>query len=190
MLAAQHLYPEQALVFKLDNLHADWANFVVMAGGVGLFAWLILLLSPLLLLMSPLARKDRALLLGAVLLTSGQAVLGISNAMFGVLPQTMVYAVVLGYFFARTLHISLNCGSGVSTLSVQSSRSPTAKSVTAVANVRPPRVAGRFRYMSCRFLIGERKSLSLTQRAPMPNNTVLVVLNNIRRSRSSDRCLM
>lgn len=108
MLTAQQVYPEQAEVFTLDNLHADWANFAVMAGGMGLVAWLLLLVAPLLLLVDPLARKDRSLVLGAVLLVTGQAVLGVSNAMFGVLPQTVVYAVVLGYFLARARRLGIS----------------------------------------------------------------------------------
>ncbi|MHA6732100.1 O-antigen ligase family protein [Devosia sp. A369] len=108
MLTAQQIYSEQTEVFALDNLHADWANFTVMAGGIGLIAWLLLLFAPLLLLLDPLVRKDRPLVLGAVLLLTGQAVLGISNAMFGVLPQTMVYAVALGYFLARARQLALS----------------------------------------------------------------------------------
>lgn len=36
--------------------------------------------------------------LGAILLTTGRLTLGASNATFGVLPQTMIYAVAQGYF--------------------------------------------------------------------------------------------
>jgi hypothetical protein len=35
--------------------------------------------------------------LGAILLTVGQLTLGVSNATFGILPQTVIYAVGLGY---------------------------------------------------------------------------------------------
>lgn len=101
MLTAQRLHPEQAEVFTLDNLHADWANLATMAGGLGLAAYILLLAAPLLLLLDRDARCDRSIVLGAVLLTVGQLTLGISNAMFGILPQTMVYAVALGYFLVR-----------------------------------------------------------------------------------------
>jgi len=107
MQAAQELYPEQTEVFGLENLHADWANFAAMAGGLGLLAWLLLLLAPLLLLRDRAARRDRPIVLGAVLLVTGQATLGVSNAMFGVLPQTVMYAVLLGYLFARARRLAM-----------------------------------------------------------------------------------
>lgn len=101
MQAARELYPDQEQVFVLDNLHADWANFAAMGGAMGLVAWLLLLSAPLMLLSNRAARADKPIVLGAVLLTTGQAALGVSNAMFGILPQTTVFAVALGYLFAR-----------------------------------------------------------------------------------------
>jgi O-antigen ligase len=81
MMEARTLFP--ALVPEgLENLHADWANFAAMAGGLGLLAYLCLLAAPLLLLMQASARRDRAIILGAVLLTVGQLSLGVSNATF------------------------------------------------------------------------------------------------------------
>lgn len=102
MLTAQQLYPEQGEVFTLDNLHADWANFAAMAGGMGLVAYFMLVMAPLLLLLDHRARADRPVVIGAILLVTGQITLGISNAMFGILPQTMIYAVSTGYLFVRT----------------------------------------------------------------------------------------
>jgi len=107
MQAAQELFPQQRHVFGLENLHADWANFAAMAGGMGLLAWLLLLAAPLLLLIDKTARHDRPIVLGAVLLVTGQATLGVSNAMFGVLPQTVMYAVLLGYLFARARRLAM-----------------------------------------------------------------------------------
>lgn len=101
MDTAKLLFPEQPQVFSLENLHADWANFGAMAGGIGLLAWLLLLSAPLLILLEPNARKDRVTALGTLLLVAGQFVLGISNATFGILPQTTLYAIALGYFLAR-----------------------------------------------------------------------------------------
>lgn len=102
MLPAQTMFPNQSEVFTLDNLHADWANFSVMAGGMGLLAYILLLAAPLLLLTRASARQDRVIILGALLLPLGQLTLGISNAMFGILPQTTVYAVMLGYLLLRS----------------------------------------------------------------------------------------
>jgi O-antigen ligase len=41
-----------------------------------------------------------------VLLTTGQFVLGVSNATFGILPQTTIYAVALGYFLVRARRLA------------------------------------------------------------------------------------
>ncbi len=101
MLTVQAMFPEQAEAFHLENLHADWANLSVMAGIPGLLAYILLLAAPLLLLLRPEIRKDRPIVLGALLLTTAQLTLGISNAMFGVLPQTVIYAVATGYFMLR-----------------------------------------------------------------------------------------
>lgn len=40
-------------------------------------------------------------MLGALLLVGGQFTPGVSNATFGILPQTMIYAVSLGYLLCR-----------------------------------------------------------------------------------------
>src|SRR5690606_18027981 len=71
MLTVQAMFPEQAEAFTLENLHADWANLSVMAGIPGLLAYLLLLAAPLLLLLKPEIRKDRPIVLGALLLTTG-----------------------------------------------------------------------------------------------------------------------
>lgn len=113
MLPVQTMFPEQPEAFTLDNLHADWANLSVMAGLPGLLAYFLLLAAPLMLLLKPEVRQDRPIVLGAILLTTGQLTLGISNAMFGVLPQTMIYAVATGYLFlrARRLDLAMRGGS-------------------------------------------------------------------------------
>lgn len=98
MVTAETMFPNLLAGYGLENLHADWANFAAMAGAMGLLAWLLLLFAPLLLLLARSARRDRALMLGAILLTTGQFTLGVSNATFGILPQTVLYAVGLGYF--------------------------------------------------------------------------------------------
>lgn len=108
MITAENMFPEIVIKADLENLHADWANFAAMAGGLGLFAYLLLLAAPLLLLRSARARQDRPLVLGALLLSMGQLTFGISNATFGILPQTVIYAVVLGYFLACVVRIEQN----------------------------------------------------------------------------------
>ena len=105
MLTAQSLFPGQGEAFTLENLHADWANFAAMAGGLGLIAWLLLLAAPLLLLLDRRTRQHRPVVLGAVLLSAGQFTLGVSNATFGILPQTTIYAVALGYFMVLSMRL-------------------------------------------------------------------------------------
>ena len=108
MPTAEILFPALVPGYGLENLHADWANFAAMAGGLGLLAWLLLLAAPLLLLLDPKARTDRPIVLGAMVLTTGQLALGISNATFGILPQTTLYAVAVGYFLVRARRIGVN----------------------------------------------------------------------------------
>jgi len=100
MMTAKTQFPQLVAGTDLENLHADWANFAAMAGTLGLLAWLLLLAAPLLLLTDRQARQSRPVVLGAILLTSGQFVFGVSNATFGILPQTVIYSVALGYFLA------------------------------------------------------------------------------------------
>lgn len=107
MVVAETQFPELVVGMNLENLHADWANFAAMAGALGLLAWLLLLAAPLLLLLDPRTRQDRHVVLGAVLLSTGQFTLGVSNATFGILPQTVIYAVALGYFLARVRRQSI-----------------------------------------------------------------------------------
>ncbi|MBW4652576.1 MAG: O-antigen ligase family protein [Kaiparowitsia implicata GSE-PSE-MK54-09C] len=101
MLTAEAMFPELVAGTGFENLHADWANFAAMAGAMGLLAWLLLLAAPLLLLIDRGGRQDQPTVLGALVLTTGQFILGVSNATFGILPQTVIYAVAMGYLLVR-----------------------------------------------------------------------------------------
>ncbi|WP_323015320.1 O-antigen ligase family protein [Devosia sp.] len=83
---------QQDLMAGYENLHSDIANFAVFAGTLGLLAYGLLIAAPLTLL----RRSSRAIRLGAIILSSGFFALGLTNAMFGVLPQTVLYAVIFG----------------------------------------------------------------------------------------------
>lgn len=102
MTAAETMFPDLVPRYNLENLHADWANMGTMAGLLGLFAYALLLIAPLLLLIPARSRRDQSLVLLACLLSLGQVMLGLSNAMFGVLPQTVMFATMLGYLVARS----------------------------------------------------------------------------------------
>jgi O-antigen ligase len=108
MASARAMFPRHAELAVLENLHADWANFLAMSGLMGLTAWLLLLAAPLLLLFNDAARRDRPILLGVILLTVGQLALGVSNTTFGLLPQTMIYAASLAYLFARAERLRMH----------------------------------------------------------------------------------
>ena len=112
MVTAEAMFPGLVAGSGLENLHADWANFAAMAGAMGLLAWLLLLAAPLLLLLDHGARQDRPIVLGAIVLTTGQFTLGVSNATFGILPQTVIYAVALGYLLAWTRRRSSGADQG------------------------------------------------------------------------------
>jgi len=102
MDTVRRMFPGAPNVLYLEHLHADWANFAVMSGSLGLLAYAALLAAPLLALRSAKARADRPVLLGTVVLFCGQLTLGTSNAVFGVLPQTVMYAVMAGYLIGRS----------------------------------------------------------------------------------------
>ncbi len=107
MHVAETMFPNLVVGTGLENLHADWANFAAMAGALGLLAWLLLLAAPLLLLLDPRVRQERPVVIGALILVTGQLALGVSNATFGILPQTTIYAVALGYFLAQARRVTL-----------------------------------------------------------------------------------
>jgi len=85
--------PEQReLMAGYDTLHSDIANFAVLAGTIGLLAYAAFILAPLGLLRT----STPAVRLGATILSSGYFALGLTNGMFGLLPQTVLYAMLLG----------------------------------------------------------------------------------------------
>lgn len=107
MQTAEAMFPDLVPSYRLENLHADWANFAAMSGSLGLLAYLLFVTAPLLLLLETKARQDRTIVLGAAVLVSGQLTLGVSNATFGILPQSILYAVGLGYFLVRARRLAL-----------------------------------------------------------------------------------
>jgi O-antigen ligase len=78
------------------HLHADIANFAVVAGAFGLLGYALMLIAPFL---AVFYAKDpelkRAVLLLAITLSAGYFTLGLTNAVFGILAQTLLYGVLL-----------------------------------------------------------------------------------------------
>jgi O-antigen ligase len=85
-----------------DHLHADLANFAVMSGVFGIAAYCLLLAAPFMALRRRRLDRQtrRAVLTGALVLSLGYFSMGLTNAMFGILPQTGLYAVVLANIIA------------------------------------------------------------------------------------------
>jgi O-antigen ligase len=85
-----------------DHLHSDLADFAVLGGSMGLVAYALLLLAPIL---AVALRPDRQQLLVASFLVIGYFSLGLTNAMLGILAQTVFYALVLGWLIARAVTV-------------------------------------------------------------------------------------
>lgn len=99
MAAAEAHFPADSLFLGYDHLHADIANFAVMGGALGLFAYALLILAPILAMLSvPPANRRSALVVGGTA-SVGFLVLGMTNSMFGILPQTVLYATLMGWLF-------------------------------------------------------------------------------------------
>ena len=82
------------------HLHSDIADFAVIGGGLGLLSYGMLLMAPLAggrAVRGP--NRPAAIYLGIVA-SIGYFVMGLTNAMLGVLSQTVVYAVILALIAA------------------------------------------------------------------------------------------
>lgn len=88
--------PEGSPYKGFDHLHNDFANFAVLGGVLGLAAYGLLIAAPLFGLRSNPSVNQRARLIVAVVITIGFLGLGLTNAMIGILPQTVLYAVLMG----------------------------------------------------------------------------------------------
>jgi O-antigen ligase len=96
--AASPGFPEMA---TLEHLHSDLADFAALGGVLGLLAYGLIIAAPLANLRFGKAKPtDRVVALGSALLATGYLFLGMTNAMFGVLPQTVLFVLLLGYLIA------------------------------------------------------------------------------------------
>lgn len=101
--AAAHFPPGFAQHFDIGSvhLHADLADFAVVGGIVGLLTYAVLLITPLLAIIGlPKGRRRQAVVVGALVGSVGYAVLGLSNALIGILPQTVLYGTIVGLLMA------------------------------------------------------------------------------------------
>jgi O-antigen ligase len=99
--AGKYMADEHAGMRNSEHLHNDAADFAVIGGAFGLFAYLCLLVAPLVVFFSAKDPQMRRLtLLGGLMVSGGFFTLGMTNAMFGILPQTALYGVLLGVLMA------------------------------------------------------------------------------------------
>ena len=93
-----HLSPDHAGVANYDHLHSDLADFGVSGGIFGLAALAALFLSPL---VAAQACRGTASFYGllylSIVLGLGFFLLGLTNAVIGLLPQTTLFGIFLGY---------------------------------------------------------------------------------------------
>lgn len=87
-----------------DHLHNDLADFAVAGGVMGILAYGLFLAAPVVeAIRAPRGRNRRIAVLLSTTICVGYAGMGATNAMLGVMSQTLLYAVVLALvaYFAR-----------------------------------------------------------------------------------------
>ena len=87
-----------------DHLHNDLADFAVAGGAMGILAYGLFLAAPVVeAVRAPRGRNRRVAVLMSTTICVGYAGMGATNAMLGVMSQTLLYAVVLALvaYFAR-----------------------------------------------------------------------------------------
>jgi O-antigen ligase len=102
--ASQHM-PAEDRFTRFDHLHNDAIDFLVTGGILGGAAYLAILAAPLAILRHRAGTQARAPVLFAIMLSSSYLLLGLTNAMIGVLPQTVLFAVLLGCVLAFDLDL-------------------------------------------------------------------------------------
>lgn len=83
-----------------EHLHSDIANFAVIGGGLGLLSYGLLVLAPLAGALPVRGPNRRVAIYLSAVAGVGYFGMGLTNAMFGVLSQTVVYAVILALIAA------------------------------------------------------------------------------------------
>lgn len=101
--ATAQYVPQGATFPTYEHLHSDLADFAVIGGALGLVAYAAFLLAPAVDAMTASRAHARpAALYLAVVVPVGYAAMGLTNAMFGVLTQTILY----GFCLALVAHLA------------------------------------------------------------------------------------
>lgn len=96
--AAEAHFPASSIYFgRYDHLHADLLNFMVAGGMIGVVAYVLTLLAPLLLIPSMREQYRKPGIILALTASVGAFSLGLTNTVIGILPQTVLFAVVIGW---------------------------------------------------------------------------------------------
>lgn len=85
------------------HLHNDLADFAVIGGSLGLLSYALLLLAPLIAAWKAQGRWRPAIIYLGTVTPVGYFVMGLTNAMIGILAQTTLYAVVLSLIATLSL---------------------------------------------------------------------------------------
>jgi O-antigen ligase len=81
--------------YVYEHLHSDIADFAVIGGVLGMISYTLLLLAPLAGAWRVRSPARPAVLYLAVMASSGYLLMGLTNAMFGILTQTVLYGLML-----------------------------------------------------------------------------------------------
>lgn len=101
MPAAEAHFPQGSVHKGYDHLHNDVADFAVLGGMLGLVAYGLLCAAPWFAWNRVPPEHKRPYLILAIVITVGFIGLGLTNAVIGVLPQTVLYAVLMGILPTR-----------------------------------------------------------------------------------------
>ncbi|HTM79251.1 MAG TPA: O-antigen ligase family protein [Devosia sp.] len=106
-------YAPEGVNFPIfEHLHNDIADFAVIGGVMGLLAYGMLLLAPIVqAVRAPPGRQRSGVLLLALSASGGYFAMGLTNAMFGLLTHTILYAVMLALVthLSRPAATAVNC---------------------------------------------------------------------------------
>lgn len=101
IISAARVYFPENLKTLGNHLHTDPGDFAAAAGIFGLAGYLVLLLAPFLRPAGNYgAERRRAMVFGAAVLSLSYLMLGLTNAVFGVLPQTVLFGTLLAALVA------------------------------------------------------------------------------------------
>lgn len=99
MDAAARYMPVDTRYTRFDHLHNDLIDFLVVGGLLGGLSYLLLLAGPLTTVRHFFRAEARGIVMMALMLSAGYGLLGLTNAMLGILPQTVLFAVLSGCVF-------------------------------------------------------------------------------------------